>query len=287
MAKKKKAAKKKAPTRKQRESHYTIHLISASTGDLLYRLASVASTQFSDIEFDLVPHALVDDNEKLELVLRAISGPNAIVVHALADPAAKRLVRSRCVLQRIPHYDATGPLLDFLADCVGRLADNDLSRLHRVDEAYEERIAAMEFAIEHDDGLGLATLQEADIVIVGVSRVSKSPTTLFLGSRGFKVANVSISPQTGFPPELSKISKKKIVALSMKPKRLFEIRAERMKSVGASGTDYDKLSSVIHEVMESEAEYKRRGYPIVDVTSLTIEQTAAEILAALGLRLGS
>lgn len=262
---------------------YTLHLIAGATGDLLHRLASVAATQFTGIKIKLIDHPMVDDLDKLQETLDDLEGDRPIVVHALPHSSAKTLVRNECVTRRIPHYDITGPLLDFLGDCVGSLPDNDLSRLHQVDAAYQNRIEAMEFALAHDDGLGLPTLREADIVIVGVSRVSKSPTTLYLSSRGFKVANVSISPQTGFPPELSKIKKRKIVAFTTQPKRLQEIRAERLEYNGVASSDYDNLQKVIREVMETEAEYRRRGYPIIDVTNRTIEQVAAEILEKLKL----
>jgi regulator of PEP synthase PpsR (kinase-PPPase family) len=262
---------------------FTLHLIAGATGDLLHKLASVAATQFSGVDFELTPHPLTDDLEKLQQVLGRLNGSRPVVIHALPDAEAKQLVRSECVTQQIPHFDVTGPLLDFLADCVGSLPDNDLSRLHQVDAAYEKRIEAMEFALAHDDSLGLPTLREADVVIVGVSRVSKSPTMLYLSSRGFKVANVSISSQTGFPEELKQISKRKIVAFTTQPKRLQEIRAERLRSSGVASTDYDDLPSVIREVMETEAEYRARGYTVIDVTRLTIEQTAAQILDRLQL----
>jgi regulator of PEP synthase PpsR (kinase-PPPase family) len=280
---KKEPTKKSAPQPKNGRKRYEIHVISGSTGDLLYRLASMAATQFSDVNFTIIPHPLADTHEKLRKVLEGITTRQAMVIHGLADVTAKQLVRSYCVQQRLWHFDATGPLFDFIADCVGQLSDNDLSLLHQVDEAYEERIAAMEFAMEHDDSLGLATLKEADIVIVGLSRMSKSPTMYYLSSRGYKVANVSIAPVTGFPPQLNRIRKKKVVALTMQPKRLHEIRVERMKAAGAPGTDYDNLNSVIREVLDCERECERRGYPIIDVTNFTVEQTAAHILKALGL----
>lgn len=265
------------------DESYTLHLIAGATGDLLHRLASVAVSQFSEVRMKLVDHPMVDDLEKLQETLKHLEGERPIVVHALPDSAAKRLVRQECVTRRIPHYDVTGPLLDFVADCVGSLPDNDLSRLHQVDAAYQNRIEAMEFALAHDDSLGLQSLREADIVIVGVSRVSKSPTTLYLSSRGFKVANVSISPQTGFPEELSKIDQRKIVAFTTQPKRLQEIRTERLRQNGVESSDYDNLQKVIREVMETDAEYRKRGYPVIDVTNRTIEQVAAEILEKLKL----
>lgn len=274
-----------SPKQESDDSHakYTIHLISGSTGDLLFRLASLATTQFSHIEFEIAPHPLADTPEVLQSILEGIHGPRAMVIHGLADAAAKQMVRSYCVLRRIPHFDLTGPLFDFLSDSVGQLSDNDLSQLNRMDAAYQRRIEAMEFAVQHDDNLGLSTLNKADIVLVGLSRVSKSPTMLFLASRGYKVANVAIAPATGFPLELSKLDKKKIAALTMQPKRLHEIRVERMKTAGAPGTAYDDLKCVIREVLDFEAECQKRGYPLIDATNMTIEHTAAQILKALKL----
>lgn len=280
---KKKASRRKSSPRAGNNT-YTVHLIAAAAGELLGGLAAVAMTQFPGIRFKVVSHPLQNTIEKLEGTLEKLSGERPIVLHALADDAAKLLVRNRCVVRQIPHFDVTGQLVSFFSDCVGKLPQNDVSRLHQLDAAYQRRIDAMEFALAHDDSLGLRSLREADVVIVGVSRVSKSPTTLYLGSRGYKAANVSISPATGFPPELARISKKKIVAFTTQPKRLQVIRADRAKQMGATCTPYDDLSSVIHEVAAAEAEYRRRGYPIIDVTDLTIEETVAQILQMLQLQ---
>ena len=289
-AKKKKTAAKPQPQRKSAKRKapsgdgcgFVIHLITASTGDLLYRLASIAATQFSGVQISLVSHRLKSDLEQLDEALASITDKNPIVIHAVADVDAKQLVRTRCVQRRIPHFDATGPLMDFLADCIGALPDNDVARLHRVDAQYQRRIEAMEFTIQHDDGLGLETLSDAEVIIVGLSRVSKSPTSLYLGSRGFKTANVSITPETGFPKQLAR-RRRGVVALTMQPHRLKEIRGARMAVFGPRGTSYENLPDVVREVMEAEAEYRRRKYPIIDVTQLTIEQTAAKILNELGL----
>jgi regulator of PEP synthase PpsR (kinase-PPPase family) len=285
MAKKKRVRATTQPATSATEG-YTVHLVAAGTGELLSGLGAVAVSQFPDVSIEVVPHPLQSDIEKLQTTLSKLSGERPIVVHALADQEAKQLVRNTCVVRRIPHFDATGPLMNFLADCVGVPPQNDVSRLHQLDAAYRRRIAAIDFAMEHDDGLGLGTLRDADVVIVGVSRVSKSPTSLYLASRGFKVANVSIAPETGFPKELARISKKKVVAFTTQPKRLHEIRTERAKRMGSEGTSYHDLSGVIAEVMAAEAEYRKRGYAIIDVTHLTIEQTAAQIVEELGLRVG-
>jgi regulator of PEP synthase PpsR (kinase-PPPase family) len=280
---KKRAQRKKAV--KSAANTYTIHLIAAATGELLSGLVSVAITQFPETEFEVVSHPLQNSVEKLSETLDNLTGQQPIVLHALADESAKLLVRNKCVVRRISQFDVTGPLVNFISECVGVLPVNDVSRLHQIDSAYQRRIEAMEFALQHDDSLGLRTLKEADVVIIGVSRVSKSPATLYLGSRGVKAANVSISPETGFPEELSKIPKKKIVAFTIQPKLLHEIRTDRAKQMKAEGTAYENLQSVIREVMAAEAEYRRRRYPIIDVTTLTIEQTIARFPEKLQLRL--
>ncbi|MCA9235844.1 MAG: kinase/pyrophosphorylase [Planctomycetales bacterium] len=282
-AKKPAARKSKTKTNAPAHRQFTMHVITASTGDLLNRFAAVAATQYSGVEFKVVQHRLKKTLEDVGETLARIDPQGAIVIHGLADPNAKRLVRNTCVIQRIPHFDATGPLIEFIADCVGVLPDNDVARLHQLDAAYQQRIEAMEFTVQHDDGLGLSTLGDADIVIVGVSRVSKSPTSLYLGSRGFRTANVSIAPEVGFPAALAKAPKGRVVGLTMQPRRLQEIRAERAQAFGSPGVDYDNLESVIRELTEVEAEFRRRKWPVIDVTGLTIEQTAARILNTLGI----
>ncbi|MEQ8785385.1 MAG: pyruvate, phosphate dikinase/phosphoenolpyruvate synthase regulator [Pirellulaceae bacterium] len=283
--KKRRAAKKPAANPQAAATdtrHYTVHVLTTSTGDLVSRLVGAVLTQFSGSTFQRVSHPLQDNLQKLERTLQKIDKENALVVHALASPDAKRLVRKYCVEDRIPHFDVTGPLVYFISDHVGEFPADDVARLHQVDADYFRRVDAMEFTMQHDDGLGVDTLEQAEIVIVGLSRVSKSPTSLFLGSRGFRVANVSIAPEVGFPPELRKV-KKKIVAFTVQPKRLQEIRAARFPQL--EGVKYHNLTDVIQEVMQAEAEYRKRKYPLIDITNLTIEQTAARVLESLKLQI--
>jgi regulator of PEP synthase PpsR (kinase-PPPase family) len=278
----------KKPLAKRRTSsseprHYTVHVLTTSTGDLVSRLVGVVLTQFSGATFQRISHPLQDNLQKLENTLGHLQGENPLVVHGLASPDAKRLVRKYCVQGRIPHFDVTGPLVHFISDHVGEFPADDVQRLHQIDADYFNRVDAMEFTMQHDDGLGLESLDQAEIVIVGLSRVSKSPTSLFLGSRGYRVANVSIAPEVGFPKELRKVRKRRIVAFTVQPKRLQEIRAARFPHL--EDVKYHDLSAVIEEVMQAEAEYRKRKYPVIDITNLTIEQTAARVLESLKLQI--
>jgi len=270
-------SRKKAPAK----AGWELHVISDATGNLARHMITPILTQFPDVKVEKKFHPFITSLEKLEQTLHAIDGPNALVLHALVNPDAKRLVRHICVPRQIPHLDLTRQLVEFLAETFAAHPANELTRLHQIDASYFRRIEAMEFTQNHDDGQGLDTLGQADIVIVGLSRVSKSPTSMFLASLGYKTANVSISPETGFPRQLSKV-KKKIIALTLQPKSLQAVRAARLPEV--QDTPYHDLRAVIREVMEAETEYRKRGYAILDITGLTIEQTAANIIEMLGLK---
>lgn len=262
---------------------FVLHLITAGGGNVVGDLMTAMITQFPDTVFQKTHHPFQDTLEKVKKTLSLIKGPNTLVVHALVDPRAKQRVRQACVPQHIAHYDLTGPLVHFLADHIGVLPSNDLSPMYQIDEDYFRRIEAVEFTMQHDDGLGLETLDGSEIVLVGLSRVSKSPTSIFLASRGYKTANVSISPQTGFPDELLNV-KNKIVALTVQPKRLSEIRAARIQEKQCADIAYRNLPDVIREVIDAETEYRKRRYPILDITEMTVEQTAAKVLETLKIK---
>jgi regulator of PEP synthase PpsR (kinase-PPPase family) len=165
---------------------------------------------------------------------------------------------------------------------------NELARLHQTDAGYFQRIAAMEFTARHDDSRGLDTLREADVVIVGLSRVSKSPSSIYLGAMGYRVANVSIARETGFPRELNSV-RRKTLAFTLQPKLLHDIRATRFRDYSRTTAEkhlrplpYCDLRTSVEEVVWSESEYRRRGYPVLDITGMTVEEIAANVLRILG-----
>ncbi len=271
------AAKKKSSHRRQQ---YTLHVVSDQTGSLANHMITAILTQFPDIEFQKVYHTFQDSPDKVAETVKTFGRRRHIVFHALVDPESKNVIRDACARLKVPHFDLTGSLVQFIADHTGMQPVNELSRLHAVDAGYFQRIEAMEFTALHDDGRNLDTLHEAEIVIVGLSRVSKSPTATYLGAMGYKTANVSVAPETGFPRELNRV-KKRTVAFTVQPKTLHDVRGKRIEEWELGQTNYGNLREIIREVMAAEEEYRRRKLPVLDITGMTIEKIAAWVLKTL------
>jgi len=264
-------------------NHYTLHIVSDLTGSLADHLISSVLTQFPDIDFTMHYHTFCDTPEKLQKTIDAFGRGRHLVFYALVDSANKQAIHNACRERGIPSFDVTGSLVQFISDHTHVQPVNELSRLHQGDAGYFRRIDAIEFTLQHDDGRNLETLHQAQIVIVGLSRVSKSPTAVYLGSLGYKTANVSISPQTGFPKQLNQ-AKKRTVALTIQPQALRAARETRARQFGLENTEYTDQRSINREIMEAEEEYHRRGYPVIDTTGETIEMIATRIIEAIGPR---
>jgi regulator of PEP synthase PpsR (kinase-PPPase family) len=277
--------------RVRRQPTYTIHLISDATGTLARHVVNAVLTQFPRLRVRQLFHVFQNRRDEVEKTIRTFKRRHHLVFFALLDPECRQLIHDACTRMRIPHLDLTESIVHFISDNTHTRPAYEVGRLHQTDAGYFQRVAAMDFSARHDDSRGLDTLAEADIVIVGVSRVSKSPSSMYLGSMGYKVANVSITPETGFPKELARV-RGKAVALTIQPKRLQEIRQKRLSGYerqaalkgleDVMGSSYSDLRSVVREVAHAEAEYRRRGYPILDVTNLTVEEVAATVLRLLG-----
>ena len=265
-------------------------MISDATGNLASHMIHAVITQFPDVEFELKYHLFQDEPDKLSKTLKALRGKKHLVVHALLNPDMKLMAHEICKAKKIPDYDLTGALVQFIGDHTHTPPANELARLHHADEGYFRRIRAMEFTAQHDDNRRIDSIDEADIVIVGLSRVSKSPTSTWLGSKGYKVANVAIAPETGLPEQLGMV-KGRIVAFTCRPKDLYEIRRRRFeqfeKEIGDQDLDqlpYYDLRSVVSEVSWANKEYRRAGYPIIDISDHTVEELAVMVLTELKIK---
>jgi len=286
----KKNGKKKRRDKTPARPLYTLHIVSDATGNLASHMISAILTQFPELRFKEVYHIFKNKKKDVEETIQSFRRKHHIVLYALIDPESKKTLHEACARLQIPSYDLTGSLVQFIADHTGCPPVNELARLHETHAGYFQRIDAMEFTAQHDDGRRLDTINEADVIVVGLSRVSKSPTSTYLGSLGYKVANVSIAPETGFPEQLRGL-KKKIVAFTLQPKALAEIRTKRfeqfdqtLKAKRIDGLPYYDLRSIIDEVVYAEKEYRKRGYPVIDITGLTVEEIAATTLDRLGIK---
>lgn len=261
-----------------------LYVISDSTGNLPRHMVSAFLTQFPPGSFEIRLRPFVDSVERLEAGFAGLTTRQAVVLHAVVDPTMKHRIAQLCHDRSFPCCDLTGSFVQFLSQASGIQPRADLASLHHLDAAYERRVAAMEYTLEHDDGLGLSTLQEADVVLTGISRTSKTPTSIYLALEGFKTANVSLAMQVLPPAELLEMPKERVAALIIDPVRLSEIRLRRNHDWNMSSTDYDRLDVVRKEVAWCRRLFASRGWAVFDITGQAIEETAARIVHKLGLR---
>lgn len=262
---------------------FRIFLLSDSSGNLLEHLFNAVLTQFHREQFEVKTLPFIKDKEQLEKATKQIHG--GIVFHAFVSGDLKKQITGECEKRKIPVWDVTGSTVEFLEKTTGTRAASDPHLLHSTsDAAYRGRVEALEFALQHDDNRRIDELEKADIILVGVSRVSKSPNALFLAYRGFRVANISIVPSQGLPEPLARHTRKNVVALTLQPKQLAEIRKRRFEKWKLESFDYEELQSVVREVMDAEKIYRQKGWPVIDTTELAVEETSALVLAQLQLK---
>jgi hypothetical protein len=288
MSKKKPATKKtakkvaaKKPRRVQPPAP-VIHVLSDSTGNLPRHMLKSILTQFDPGAFSVRLHTFLDSPRKVDGVLKHLTGGAGLVMHAMVDPEAKAAIAAHCDKAKLPHCDLTGQFVEFLSVCSGIQPQRDLARLHQVDEEYERRINAIEFTIAHDDGLGLPTLGEADIVLVGVSRTSKTPTSLHLAQMGYRAANVSLAIEVQPPRNLLDLPANKVVGLVIDPRVLTQIRSRRWQQTGASSASdtggYADAEHIRQELLWSRRLFRDQKWATLDVTDQAVEETAARAL---------
>jgi [pyruvate, water dikinase]-phosphate phosphotransferase / [pyruvate, water dikinase] kinase len=260
-----------------------IHVLSDSTGNLAGHMLRAFLTQFPAGTFTVRRHHFLKTREKLEAALQAVAAYPGIVLHAMVQPEAKKRVESAAKKKKLPVCDLTGSFVDFLAQASGVEPTPDVRRLHEVSGEYESRIGALEFTLEHDDALGLETIHQADVVLTGVSRTSKTPTSIYLGQLGYRCANVALAIEVPPPAELLALPGTKVVGLLIDPNRLSEIRKTRLRTWSMKDTEYNEADHVVEEIKWSRRLFARQGWPTLDVTSTAVEETAARVVELLKL----
>jgi [pyruvate, water dikinase]-phosphate phosphotransferase / [pyruvate, water dikinase] kinase len=260
-----------------------LHIVSDSTGETAARLVQALEAQFPDQEFEEVRHPRCETVTDLERAVASARGHAAVVVYTLVDPELRDAMRRLCRRARVHYCDLLGHPIDAVARVSGQAARMTPGSRAPLNPAYFRRIEAMEFAVKYDDGLG-AGLDEADIVLVGVSRTSKTPLSIYLGYLGHKVANVPIVKGIAPPPELFEVDPTKIVGLTIHADRLAEIRRERVRNLGTNSRRYAELAEVYDELEEAAAVQRRLGCPVIDISELSIEETAQRILRTVEAR---
>ncbi|MBV6634107.1 MAG: kinase/pyrophosphorylase [Alphaproteobacteria bacterium] len=261
---------------------FHLHLISDSSGETINSVARAALSQFDNVE--PIEHFwnLVRTERQLSLVLEELERFPGMVMVTLVDDDLRNKVVARCQELRMPCVPVLDPVMNALAMYLDQERHSQPGRQHSLDEAYFDRIEAMDFALANDDGQMGQRLYEADVVLLGVSRTSKTPTCIYLGNRGIKAANIPYVPGTPLPNALHDATKPIIVGLTKDPDRLVQIRQQRLRMLKQDEqTDYVDPDKVRAEVLEARRYYAKHGWPVIDVTRRSIEETAAEVMMLL------
>jgi regulator of PEP synthase PpsR (kinase-PPPase family) len=254
-----------------------LHIVSDSTGETAQRLVLALEAQFPDQAFTEIRHPRVENVEDLHIAVQQARGRPAVMVYTLVEPGLRDAMRQLCRRARVHYCDLLGHPIDSISRVAGVAARMTPGVRAPLDAQYFKRIEAIEFAVKYDDGVGRG-LDEADVVLVGVSRTSKTPLSIYLGYLGHKVANVPIVHGIELPQELFEIDPAKIVGLTIDAERLADIRLARVRSMGASKKRYAELEAIYAELEEAAALHRRLRCPIIDVSDLSVEETAMRII---------
>ncbi len=259
--------------------HLHLHLVSDSTGETLISVARAVMAQYEDVTATEHVSAFVRSNRQLDEIMTSVQKTNGIILFTLVDRGIREELQRRCDTERITCISVLGPVISAVGSYLGLEGRGEPGRQHMVNAEYFRRIAAMNFAIAHDDGHLSRDLPNADMILVGVSRTSKTPTCAYLANRGYKVANIPLVAGIPIPEELDDLTHPLIVGLTINPDRLVEIRRNRLLTLNDKNeSDYIDMDAIKAELAQARRAFSQRGWPVIDVTRRSIEETAAAIL---------
>jgi regulator of PEP synthase PpsR (kinase-PPPase family) len=260
-------------------SYFHLHLVSDSTGETLITVARAVVAQYEGVAAIEHVYPLVRSKTQLDRVTAEITAAPGIVLYTLIDPELSGPLEEVCRESGSPHLSVLSPVHALLQSYLGTASSARPGAQHMLNAEYFKRIDAMNFTLMHDDGQLPADMNDADVVLVGVSRTSKTPTSIYLANRGVKTANIPMVPGVPLPPDLATARKPLIVGLIASPERIIQIRQNRLLSLKADeNTSYVDEDAVSEEIARSRRLFTRNGWPVIDVTRRSIEETAAAIL---------
>jgi regulator of PEP synthase PpsR (kinase-PPPase family) len=266
-----------------RESYFHLHLVSDATGETILTVARAAAAQYANMTPVEHMHPLVRTSKQLERVLAAIEEFPGIVLYTLLDPELSKPLEDKCRALGLPYLSILGPVLGLFQSYLGGEQRHRVGAQHTLNAEYFKRIDALNYTMLHDDGQHTDGLEDADVVLVGVSRTSKTPTSIYLANRGVKTANVPLVPGVPLPPQLEELTQPLVVGLYASPERIVQIRQNRLLGLKAeqNADQYIDRQSVAEEVAFSRKLCGKHNWPSIDVTRRSIEETAAAVMSLL------
>jgi len=261
---------------------FNIHLVSDSTGETVTTVARACLVQFNDLKPSEFIWPLIRTRAQIEEVIAGIVANPGFVLFTLVNREVRAALEEGCRVLQVPCVAMLDPIFSALGHFLGSEMQQRPGRQHVLDAEYFERIDAMQYVLGHDDGQATGDLELADVILVGVSRSSKTPTCIYLANRGVRAANVPVVPGVPLPEAVMTAKRPLVVGLTKEPKRLIQIRRSRLRMISEDAeTDYVDPERVYEEVMEARRLFAQHGWPVIDVTRRSVEETAASILQML------
>ena len=256
-----------------------LHLVSDSTGETVHQVARACLAQFPNVRTTEHVWTLVRSDTHVDAVINGVDRNPGVLLMSIVDTDLRDLIEKRCDARAIPHVSVLDPVVELLGGLLGQPVKSRPGGQRQLDTAYFDRMAAVEFAVRHDDGMNMNELSGADILLVGVSRSSKTPTSMYLAHRGYNVANYALVPNVPFPAHYLDGVRVFVVGLTNDPKRLSVLRKTRQIAISdESNLSYSDTDQIIEEVRDARRLFTKHGWPVIDVTRRSVEETAAAVI---------
>ena len=260
---------------------YQIYLISDSTGETLDRIFLALKAQFLNMEYKVHSYSFTrTENQVLKILEDARKNKNSIILYTIVDNSLAKYLANTSEDKNIPCFGVLGNLILNFSKILNQKASHEPSGQHILNDEYYDRIEAIQFTMNHDDGNLINEVEESDIILVGVSRTSKTPTSIYLANKGFKTSNIPLVNENSLPESLKKNPQVAcVVGLSTEPERLADLRKNRMNSLKEmENIQYTDLENIKKEVLEAKKTFQKYRWPLIDVTRKSVEETAASII---------
>ena len=260
---------------------YQIYLVSDSTGETLDRVFLAIKAQFKNIEYDVKSYFFTrTENQVIKIMEEAKKKNNAIILYTIVDSTLAKFLANEGDKKKIPCFSVLGNLILNFSKLLNQKASHIPSGQHALNEEYYERIEAIQFTIAHDDGNLVEDINKADVILLGVSRTSKTPTSIYLANKGFKTLNIPLVNENSIPENLKKNPKLScVVGLTTEPERLADIRKNRMNTLRETeNTNYTNIKKIEKEIADAKKTFIKYKWPTIDVTRKSVEETAASII---------